>query len=101
MTELCPKCQQAPPRRPWAGRGRVAECVACWRLNRQAHSKAVSRRRSIRLAQARARGPLIVLPREPVCRAHNDDLTAAEIERRYQIALKQIRSRAWTSAQRS
>lgn len=98
MTTRCPKCQEAPPRRPWSGRGRVAECVACWRLNRQAHSLAVSRRRSDRMAQARAQGPIERLPPEPVFRAHNDDLPAAEIERLFTEALQQIRRQRWSSA---
>ena len=70
---LCPRCGLAPPRYP-AGRyqGRIPLCLGCmrekWKLKWQ--------RRRARV---------------------NDDISPAEIDRRFAVALQQIRRRAWTS----
>jgi hypothetical protein len=99
----CPKCGVHPPRRPWTGRGRVAECVACWRLNRAAHSRAVSRRRSEQLALRR--GPVHLRHMAPQTHAErwrqwldSGDISPAEIEQRYQAALAEIRQRQRSEA---
>lgn len=125
---VCPKCQAAPCRRQV---GRRTLCVGCWQATRHAKWRATSAHRSqLRLA-ARGVKPFIcprcqqdpprmrprsVMGRVPLCQrcfdarwaheyaqraARSDDIPAAEIERRFQVALQQIRSRTWTSAQRS
>ena len=115
----CPRCQMAPPRRPWNGFSRVALCVGCWKLERQhQHTKTTARRKALRAA-ARAALPPPMCPvcgvnpprrqlaragKVPHCQAcygermarkyrskGKSDITAAEIERRYQAAMQQIR----------
>lgn len=85
-TPPCPKGCGRQSRKMRTYRGRVALCQPCADAARLAHDQ--------RWRALRSRGP--ALPAEPGERRgpySYDDIPAAEIERLYQQALKQIRAR--------
>lgn len=84
MAALCPRCELHPPRRLQGARtGRPSLCAACFHAAQLTHCRTYNaRRKAANLAQ-RVR----VL----------DDLPAAEIDRRFALALALIRRRTWTS----
>lgn len=90
-TQLCPKCGSRPSRvQRRRSQGRRAFCVLCWQATRAAHWRATTARRSAARAAARDAAAAGSLPPEPETRAEAD-LPEAEIERRYQAALRQLR----------
>jgi cytochrome c553 len=128
-TRVCPKCLVNPPRHQVLG-SKVAMCVACWKVSEAAHQRATLAARLVRRVAAKAlivpvcptcgvnppRYPPVRLSAIPACEACHEakwarkyqavkarvnDISAAEIERRFQLALKQTRQRTWTSAHSS
>lgn len=96
LPPLCPKCGLRPSRRPLVYRGKIPHCLPC--------VIEATRERNARTNARRSRGgpkdvlrppPGEVREGRPPSRYGYDDLPAAEIERRFAAALKQIKARPW------
>lgn len=119
--DRCPTCNERPPRRPWSGFGRVSYCQPCWLAVRKSHEGATVKRRKAERAADRASRPAPMCSRcnvnppryfegrpgkVPLCgECHHSrwsrkyrkalqntsDLTAAQIDRAFDVALREIR----------